>query len=165
MGAANSNRNSKILRRRDLTLRRAVYGPSQTLHRQSVLAMMLSVLNTPRFVALLIFSSRARRYGFHLKDARSKRTSLASFKREGPGKRFPTRRSTSTSVAETSTTILRMLQKTIIPSPSSRGPSILLSAVLPLNPQRSNPTTIHSQIWSDGWATLRPIHLQVERRP
>lgn len=146
MGAANGNRNSKISRRRDLTLRRAAYGPLQTLHRLSVLAMMLSVLNKSRFEALLTFSSRVRRYGFHLKDARSKRTSLASFKREGPGKRFPTRRSTSTSVAETSMIMLRMLQKTIIQSPSSRGLSILLSAVLPLNPQRSNPTTIHSQI-------------------
>ena len=165
VGAANGHRNFKILRRRDLTLRRAVCGPSRTLHRLSVLAMMLSVLIRSRFEALLTFSSRARRYGFHLKDARSKRTSLASFKREGPGKRFLILQSISTSVVETSMTMLRMPQKTIIQSPSSRGPSILLSAVLLLNRRRSNPITIHSQIWPDGWATLRPIHLLVERRP
>lgn len=115
--------------------------------------------------ALLIFPSRARRYDFHLKDAKSKRTSLASFKRKGPGKRFLILQSISTFVAEMSMTMLLKPQKTIIQSPSSRGPSILLSAALLLNPQRSNPTTILSQIWLHAWATLRRIHLQVERRP
>ena len=114
MGAANSLRNSKILRRKDLTLRRAVCGPSQMLHRLSVLAMMLSVLTRTHFRILLILSSRVRRYGFHLKDAKSKRTSPASFKREGPGKRFLILRSISTSVVETSMTMLRTPQKTII---------------------------------------------------
>ena len=114
MGAANNLRNSKILRRRDLTLRRAVCGPSQMLHRPSVLAMMLSVLTRTQLRILLILSSRVRRYGSHLKDAKSKRISPASFKIKGPGKRFPILRSISTSVVETSMTMLRTLQKTTI---------------------------------------------------
>ena len=114
MGAANRLRNSKILRRRDLTLQRAVCGPLQMLHRPSVLAMMLSVLTRTPFSILLIVSSHVRRYGFHLKDAKSKRTSPASFKREGPAKRSPIPQSISTSVVETSMTMPRTLQKTTI---------------------------------------------------
>ena len=44
MDLANNLRNSKILRRKDLTLRRAVCGLLQMLHPLFVLAMMLSVL-------------------------------------------------------------------------------------------------------------------------
>ena len=114
---------------------------------------------------LLTFPSRVRKYDFHLKAAKSKRTFLASFKREGLDKRFPILQSTSTSVAEMSTTMLRMPRKTIILWPNSRGPSTLLSAALLLNPQRLNPITILSQIWPHAWATLRPIHLPVGRQP
>ncbi len=134
-------------------------------HRLFVSAMMPSVPIKARSKALLTFSSRARRYGFHLKDAKSKRTSLPSFRRKEPGRRFPTLQSTSTSVAEMSMTMLRKPQKTIIQSPNSRGPSIQLSAALLLNPQLSNPTTILAQIWRPAWATSRRIHPQVERRP
>lgn len=43
MSSADGHRNSKILKRRDLTSRRVVCGLLQTSHRLSVLAMMLSV--------------------------------------------------------------------------------------------------------------------------
>ena len=118
-----------------------------------------------QFGTLLTFPSRVRRYDFHLKDAKSKRTFLALFRRKGLGKRFPILQSTSTSVAAMSTTMLRMPRKTIIQWPNSRGPSILLSAALLLNPQRLNPITILSQIWPPAWATLRQIHLPVGRQP
>ena len=134
-------------------------------HRLSVLVMMLSVPLKAQSKALLTFPSHVRRYGFHLKDAKSKRTSLSSFKRKGQGKRFPILQSISTSVAEMSMTMLRKPQRKIIQSPSSRGLSILLSAALLLNLQRSNPITILSQIWPHEWVFLRRIHRQVERRP
>ena len=62
-------------------------------------------------------------------------------------------------------TMSRKPQKMIIQSPNSRGPSILLSAALLPNPQRSNLTTILSQIWLHAWPALRQIHPQVEKRP
>jgi hypothetical protein len=132
-------------------------------HRLSVSAMMLSVPIKPQFKALLIFPSLVRRYGFHLKDAKSKRTSLVLFKREGPSKTFPILQSISISVAETSMTMLRKPQRKIIQSLNSRGLSILLSAALLLNPQHSNPTTILSQIWLHAWVFWRRLHPQVER--
>ena len=115
-------------------------------HRLSVSAMMLSVPLKAQSKALLTFPSHVRRYGYHLKDAKSKRTSLFSFKKKGQGKRFPILQSISTSVAEMSMTMLRKPQRKIIRSPNSRGLSILLSAALLLNLQRSNPITILSQI-------------------
>ena len=133
--------------------------------RLSVLAMMLLVPIISRGKALLTFSSPARRYGCHLKVVKSKRTFLASFKIKGPGRRFPILQNISIFVAEMSTTMLRKPQKTIIQSPNSRGPSILLFAALLLNPQHSNPITILYQIWLHAWATSRRIHLQVERQP
>ena len=135
------------------------------LHRLSVSAMMLLVFINIQCRTLLTFLSRVRRYDFHLKDAKSKKIFLASFRRKGLDKRFPILQSTSTSVAEMSTIMLRRPRKTIIQWPSSRGPSTLLSAVLLLNPQRLNPITTLSQIWPHAWDTLRPIHLLAGRQP
>ena len=109
----------------------------------------VSVYDTP-IQGFTNLCSRARRYGFHLKDVRSKRTSLASFKRKGPGRRFLILQNTSISVAEMSTTMLRMPLKTIIQLLNFKGPSTLLSAALLLNRRRSNHTMILSQIWPHG---------------
>ena len=101
---------------------------------------------------LLTITSLVRRFDFHSKAAKLKKISLASFKKRVPGKRFLILQNISISVAETSMTLLRNVQRMRVTQlPNFRGSSIRLSAARLLNPQHSSPTMTLNRIWQCEW--------------
>ncbi len=143
-------RNSKILKKKDLTLQRAAYGPLRMLLRQYVSAMM-------RRVKRFVWPSRA---------ARLRRILPASSRRGEPAKKFLIHQSTSTFVAETSM-ILHQKRRRMRTTrwPSFNEQSILRSEAHLPNHLFWNLIMTLDRIWRSKWATWKRIRRPAAKRP
>lgn len=108
--------------------------------------------------------SLARKFAYHWRTAKSRRTLAASSRKRERDKRSLTRRNTSTSVAEMSMTrVPKFQRKRVTRLPSSSAPSTLHSEARRRSLRPTNRTMTRSQSWLRKWAILLLQPLRAER--